>query len=712
MGAMTFRAGAIRGSVLGVVLLLAVPGCQGRHQTETRAQATKGAPKSEEACDGEGWCRSKVPSAGLGGGARAVWAASPTDVWAVGTTVVHWDGVRWSLSKEALKPSQGTHPDVFRAIHGAGPDAVWAVGSSKALFWDGKKHSEYALPFDASAVFTIAKNDAWIVGQKGDIARWNGSEWAAVRAPVLLTLNSVYCARTDDCWAAGDGADDDVRPSDSSRLLHWDGKAWQERRIGMSGIRALGGTASDDVWAAGPWGRIQHFDGQRWASVSSPAQRTLYRIRAAARDDVWATGDDGLVMHFDGKAWCAAQPTWPRIEDLSSVSAHELWAVSGEVFLHWRAASLRPASKLSRDLWDPTRPTPSQQRLEDAERERLARYRERIGAGRAATRAAKYELAASAFTAALEAKPGDARAYSERGYAAYLAKNFSEAQLDLERAAEHADERSLRAQTFFNLGLVREAQGKDGTSAFALSNFLHSTPAAKEHLVGKNSCAVEIDRSASAITFRAYPDWQALYGEIGPELGLYDKVTTSGGARKLLCQLWQPDPHAPKADGCTGPSPWVIPDNQKSAFVVIQTAEGLWAAAASRADAPMFCPFNASTEIVHRSPTTVVFRAFGGAGTDVLACDDDGHECTREDEADLERDPESHAWVHGCNWQGYEKFEVLDLTTRTFPLIVTQFDESNRSAKDSEQVQIHVDARGIALKGPGCDELLPLPGGG
>jgi tetratricopeptide (TPR) repeat protein len=431
-----------------------------------------------------------------------------------------------------------------------------------------------------------------------------------------------------------------------------------------------------------------------------------------ARADVWVTGEDGFVMRFDGKAWSAAQPTWPRIQDLAPVSAHELWAVNGEMILHWAAPALRPAAKLSQDLWNQAKPTPSQERLDDAARERLARYRERLGAGRAATKAAKYELAASAFTAALEAKPGDARAYSERGYAAYLAKNFDDARLDLEKAAERADERSLRAQTFFNLGLVREALGRDGTSAFALSNFLHSTRAAKERLVGKNACAVEVDRSASAIAFRKYSDWLALYDDVAWELHLDDKVSTSGAARKLLCGLWQPDPPKSKGDACSGPAPWVITNHAKSSFVVAQAPDGLFAAMASSVDRAMFCPDGASAEIVYRGPAIVVLRAFGGTGTDVLACDDDGHECTQEDEADLERDPESHSWVHGCNWQGYEKYEVVDLAKRTFPLIVTQFDESNRSAKESEQVQIGVDARGIALKGPGCDDLLPLPGGG
>ena len=64
----------------------------------------------------------------------------------------------------------------------------------------------------------------------------------------------------------------------------------------MPGIQSLSGTASNDVWAVGAWGRIFHYDGRSWAASPSPAQRTLYEVHAAARDAVWALGDDGLII--------------------------------------------------------------------------------------------------------------------------------------------------------------------------------------------------------------------------------------------------------------------------------------------------------------------------------------------------------------------------------------------------------------------------------
>lgn len=87
-----------------------------------------------------------------------------------------------------------------------------------------------------------------------------------------------------------------------------------------------------------------------------------------------------------------------------------------------------------------------------------------------------------AFTRALAANPRDPRALAERGYVVLLAKrNGRRAEQDLRCAAEAGGDRRLRAQIFFNLGLVREADGRDGTTACALSNTLHATEAARQN---------------------------------------------------------------------------------------------------------------------------------------------------------------------------------------------------------------------------------------
>ncbi|HEY6729317.1 MAG TPA: hypothetical protein VI197_35145, partial [Polyangiaceae bacterium] len=102
--------------LFSLVLGLGLTSACRKHEDAPRG-AAKPAPKLEETCDADGWCVQKAPGKSL----CAVWAASPTDVWAAGTIVAHWDGVRWS----EVKGTPGREPPgdgcLLEAIHGIGP---------------------------------------------------------------------------------------------------------------------------------------------------------------------------------------------------------------------------------------------------------------------------------------------------------------------------------------------------------------------------------------------------------------------------------------------------------------------------------------------------------------------------------------------------------------------------------------------------------------
>jgi len=70
--------------------------------------------------DGSRWAPARTPSIPL---LNAVWARSPSDVWAVGDagTVLHWDGKAWTELATGTRES-------LEAIHGQ-PGALWIVGA-------------------------------------------------------------------------------------------------------------------------------------------------------------------------------------------------------------------------------------------------------------------------------------------------------------------------------------------------------------------------------------------------------------------------------------------------------------------------------------------------------------------------------------------------------------------------------------------------------
>jgi len=124
------------------------------------------------------------------------------------------------------------------------------------------------------------------------------------------------------------------------------------------------------------------------------------------------------------------------------------------------------------------------------------RYADAMKRGRVATREKKYPDAEVAYETALDAKPGDAQALAERGYARLLNGESERASEDLARAAELTQDRRLLAQIWFNRGLVAEKIGSSDASlaAFYLSNRYSPSSAAEKKIGNQRVCPVRVDR--------------------------------------------------------------------------------------------------------------------------------------------------------------------------------------------------------------------------
>lgn len=124
--------------------------------------------------------------------ARAMWAHSPTDVWAGDTAgLQHYDGVSWSsIYSVGGAPPPGT----IYAMYGSATDDVWAVGYKNSAggnapftaHWNGTAWS--LVPIDAAAkqlqvVWVASKKEAFAASYDGGVWKWNGATWSQVTMP-------------------------------------------------------------------------------------------------------------------------------------------------------------------------------------------------------------------------------------------------------------------------------------------------------------------------------------------------------------------------------------------------------------------------------------------------------------------------------------------------------------------------------------------------
>ena len=213
----------------------------------------------------------------------AIFALSPTDVWAVGGSswlaeampvIVHWDGTRLRRFA-AFSPKSRPAEAALTAIAGVSSRDIWAVGFDGdyrgsgrpiAMHWDGRAWKSVALPTIAGSarlmgVATFAANDVWAVGNIGGLTghalvlHWNGTRWKVVNlgreAPRETELNAIDGTSPSDVWAVGCRYIDQRLYMLENYSLHWDGHRWkEERRWDSEGCGdAVDARTPGDVWS-------------------------------------------------------------------------------------------------------------------------------------------------------------------------------------------------------------------------------------------------------------------------------------------------------------------------------------------------------------------------------------------------------------------------------------------------------------------------------
>jgi hypothetical protein len=132
----------------------------------------------------------------------AVWAFSPTDVWAAGERILlHWDGTAWSTSDAGGR--------WLTSLWGTSSGELWAAGEG--------------------------------------IVRWDGHGWTSVLDDGAL-YRGVWGLAGDDVFAI----------SDVASVAHWDGQGWSRSVIADQWLARLSGTPDGGVWAGGAFMTILH----------------------------------------------------------------------------------------------------------------------------------------------------------------------------------------------------------------------------------------------------------------------------------------------------------------------------------------------------------------------------------------------------------------------------------------------------------------------
>ena len=137
--------------------------------------------------------------------------------------------------------------------------------------------------------------------------------------PTGNDLNAILVRSASDVWVAGW----------FGTLLHWDGNVWAQSRVGSDYLWALSaepasGSTPGTVWVVGAGGLAARFTGQAWTATDTATQVALRGVSAVGTDQVYAVGEGGTVLFWDGQSW-----TPLVLADASGTETRDLLAVWG-----------------------------------------------------------------------------------------------------------------------------------------------------------------------------------------------------------------------------------------------------------------------------------------------------------------------------------------------------------------------------------------------
>jgi hypothetical protein len=280
-------------------------------------------------------------------------ASSPTDIWAVGNSTMHFNGTKWTAFPAPLINGELT-ADLQGVVDISSTEA-WAIGN-----------------------VTLGANPGQI------IEKWNGTKWSLFPNPTLLPnsqgdLFAMTSTSATDIWAVGNLVQQVIGGAVSYNLFeHWDGKSWTPTFIndteGFVGLTGVSADATNDAWAVGDAGSSTlaiHWNGTNWAAVATPENlgegpNQLNAVVALAPDNAWAVGYSTpglagqsatltLILHWDGTTWSIVPspnvgPNTNRLLGITANSADDIYAFGSNftadgsgnqmtLLLHWDGTS-------------------------------------------------------------------------------------------------------------------------------------------------------------------------------------------------------------------------------------------------------------------------------------------------------------------------------------------------------------------------------------
>jgi len=235
-----------------------------------------------------------------------------------------WDGSQWT---ETRYPAHGfpTADHWFTGRKGSFY-LSWHDGLGRLHRLHPGKNIEFLNP-DFHHVHLLADHGAVAVGPYGNVRIWDGQDWRSADLPNSVNLYTAWGNDPGSLVVAGE----------NGVLYRRDGTQWQRLDCGTFTLRAVDGTAMDNLYLADEEGHIYHFNGDQCTLMATEEGAEFRQLQMFGTKGWLIT--DSSIYHLDAETgkieWIKIPYSLTNPVALAASSADQAWFLAGDLFLRW-----------------------------------------------------------------------------------------------------------------------------------------------------------------------------------------------------------------------------------------------------------------------------------------------------------------------------------------------------------------------------------------
>jgi len=230
-------------------------------------------------------------------------------IWVQPYNAVHWNGQKWELKRIMWDNSVSRLTCVFAFAS----DDIW-FGITNLIHWNGQDFVKNWNPIldnftdkTVNAIWGTSSSDLYIVGNEGKIAHYNGSSWEKIESGTetqirdiwgyndkVTEMQKVLCA-VSNVITLGDNKILEINKDNTISEFPWNTGDADKR------VNSIWFNDNHQIFTCGGGVFIGSSKGL-WKKQNLPSIHTN-KIRGNEKNDVFVAGDFGLLAHFNGVDW-------------------------------------------------------------------------------------------------------------------------------------------------------------------------------------------------------------------------------------------------------------------------------------------------------------------------------------------------------------------------------------------------------------------------